>query len=218
MRDRSFDVFSRTDVLSGFDLSIMRRIWTELSLGLSWQAGGVSEGFVLGKYNFDYRHQSALATMLYESTKLSRELVGADWLRPTLRLEAGAVFGRAAVTIDEPAGNVASEHVQWKVAPRLHAGLGLRFVPFSNARVPTEADRKEGRTPDGYTFALDAEVGWSLLTKMDFDALEPDGDGDGPNPGSSVDEDEDDIARHPLDLGELILEGMEVRIGLLMRF
>lgn len=219
VRDASFDVFSGNDVLSGFDLSLMRRVWSELSVGVAWQAGGASEGFIFDQFNFDYRHQSAVVGVLYESTQLSRQLVGADWLRPTVRAEGGVVFGRASVTLQDVAGEVAAEQIQWKIAPRLHAGVGLRIVPFSNARVPTDKDREEGRTPGGYTFALDAEVGWSLLTRLKFDALEPDPDGEAEaGGGTSVSDDDPAVPRHPLELGELILEGAEIRLGVLMRF
>lgn len=219
VRDPSFDLFSDRDVLAGFELSVMRRVWTELSLGLSWQAGGASDGFIFNQFKFDYRQQSAMVTAVYESTELSRHLVGADWLRPTARLEGGVVFGRASVKFDEPAGDVASDQIQWKVAPRVFAGVGLRFVPFSNSRVPTDKDREEGRTPSGYTFALDAEFGWSFLTRMDFDGLAPDPDGEtrDARSGGSAD-DESAITRHPLDLGELNLDGVEFRVGLSMRF
>jgi hypothetical protein len=216
VRDAAFDLFSSDDVLPGIDLTLTRRVWDELSLGVSWQAGGASEASVLGRYNFDFSYQTAAVTVLYESLGASRAMVGGDWLRPTLRAEGGVVFGRAGVTLDNPAGDVAAELIQWKVAPRLHTAVGLRYVPFSNTKAPTTADGEEGHA---YTFAVDFEIGWTLLTRMDFDALEPDPGAESVgSQGASVDDDEPAIVRHPLDLGELVLEGGEFRIGVLMFF
>lgn len=220
--DGAFDLYSADDVLRGFDLSVARRVWDGLSASVAWLAGGASEGAVLSAYEFEYNHHAVAAALLYESVELSRALVGGDWLRPIARVEGGLVFGRAAVLYpNDPSGEAVS---QWTMAPRAHGAVGLRLVPISNARVPTQEDREQGRTPSGYTFAVDVELGWTLLTRLTFDNLTRSDDESGvETPGASVPPDPDDedrrpIRRHPLDLGTLILEGAELRIGAMMRF
>ncbi len=219
VRDPAFDVFSEDDALRGFDMSVVRAVAEGVSVGLSWQTGSATESDVLGEYRFSFLHHAASVVALYESVAVGRLLVGGDWLRPTARAEVGVVLGRASVELDSPNGGAGEERLQWVAVPVAHGGVGVRIFPFAGARALTAAEAAKGPAGEGYRFAVEAEVGWSLLTPMNFDALEAEGD-----PPSSaidsgaVDEGAPAITRHALDLGELTLEGAEFRVGALMRF
>lgn len=202
VRDGSYDLLSGDDVLPVLEAGVALRLRGGLSLSLAYQ-GGAQDGSVLGSYRLELRHHAAVLGLAYERP------VAWDWLRPFVRGEVGATFGRLGVTWPDA---TSEDAYSWALGARYHLGAGLRWVPFSRVhtsrQVPSVPSDPEARPKPGLSFGLDLELGYSLATDLAFDDLRrPD-----------VDEDPEPISRRSLALGSLDLSGVELRVGALMRF
>jgi len=208
--DGSYDLLSANDVLPAFELGVGHRVIGGLTAGLSWQGGGVSERNLLSAYEAELFHQGLSLALTWERP------VAREWFRPLVRAEAGVVAARLGVGLPDPDGSRAQgEDVsQWAFAGRYHLGAGVRLVPFSNvrgARTEPQADGgQEADEPAGFSFAIDAELGYTFATDLQFDDLK--------RPEPEEEPEVPDIPVQPLDLGAFDLSGVELRIGVLMRF
>ncbi len=200
VRDGSYDLLAADDALPAFEIGLGRRLSGGLSAALAWQGGSVAERHLYQSYRLDLFHQAAVLSLTYERP------VARDWFRPLVRAEAGLVIGRIGLGFGASDEDVSD----WAFAGRYHLGAGFRLVPFSNVRVSRRSDGGTDLTEPGYSFAVDAELGYTFTSRLHFDDLarpEPDKEPE-PRP----------IGIRPLDLGAFDLSGLELRVGVLMRF
>ena len=199
VRDGSYDLLSGDDVLPVLEAGVALRLDGGLWMSLVYQGGGASADGILGGYALSLSRQGAALGLGYEHA------VALPWLRPFVRAEAGVAFGRLGASWPDSAGEDVSG---WATGAQGYAGAGVRLVPFHT--MPAAKEGSDAPRPGGLSFGMDAELGYTLATSLDF--------GDLRAPEPTGDEDPEPISRRSLAMGEIDLSGLELRIGAFMRF